>query len=119
MARLHILTGSADNTYSVVCHSPTPAGTNSAGVPWNTAVANALKPKTVLTIGNGAGQISTAESNQVASGDVLEVTFQFTDNPAWDSTTRTAQLNLIAADAVSRTQTENAAKLKWFGATVT
>lgn len=118
MSRLHIMTGDANNVFTVVCHAPTPVGNNSAGIAWNTAVANALKPVTRMTIGVGPGQITTAESNQVASGDVLEVSFQFNDDPNWSAPTRTAQLNLIATDAVTRTQNELGAKLKWFGAVV-
>lgn len=118
MSRLHILTGDANNTFIVICHAPTPIGNNAAGVAWNTAVANALKPVTRMSVGNGPGQITTAESNQIATGDVLEVSFQFIDDPSWSTPTRTAQLNLIATDAVARTQNELAAKLKWFGAVV-
>lgn len=118
MSRLHIMTGDANNVFTVVCHAPTPVGNNSAGVAWNTAIANALKPVTHMTIGNGSGQIATAEANQVASGDVMEVQFQFTDDPTWSAGTRTTQLNLIATDAVTRTQNDYAARLKWFGAVV-
>lgn len=118
MARLHIQQGDGGNQFTVVCHADTPAGNNSAGVAWATAVKNALAPVTSMSIGSGSGQISTAESNGVANGTVLETSFTFTDNPAWTTQERTAQLNLIAADAVTRTQNELAAKLKWFGATV-
>ena len=118
MARIHVMTGDGADNYTCICHAPTPAGNNSAGVAWNTAVKNALNPVTAMSIGNGGGQITTNEANQVASGDVIEVSFQFTDNPAWDANTRTTQLNLVAADAVTRTQSAYAAKLKWFGATV-
>lgn len=116
--RLHIMMSDGGNRYTVVCHADTPTGNNSAGVAWSTALKNALNPATVMSIGSGAGQITTAESNNVANGSVIEVTFQFDDNPAWTSQERTAQLNAIAADAVTRTQNELAAKLKWFGATV-
>jgi len=118
MARLHVMTGNGSNTFTVVCHSPTPAGNNSAGVSWATAIKNAFNPVTNMSIGNGSGQISTNESNDVAAGNVIETTFQFDDNPSWDSATRTAQLNLIAGDAVTRVQNDYAARLKWFGAVV-
>lgn len=118
MSKLHVLTGDGGNNYTVVAHASTPVGNNSAGIAWNTAVANALKPQTVMTVGPGAGQISAAEANQVASGDVLEIQFQFTDNPSWDSNTRTTQLGLIADGAVTRVTNDYAAKLKWFGVVV-
>src|SRR6185295_130853 len=116
MARLHVMTGNGSNTFTVVCHSPTPAGNNSAGVSWATALKNAMNPVTVMSIGSGSGQISTAESNSVANGSVIEVSFQFDDDPTWDTTTRNAQLNLIAGDAVIKAQNDLSARLKWFGA---
>lgn len=118
MSRLHIMTGNGGNTFNVVCHSTTPAGNNSAGVPWITALKNALNPVTKMPIGVGPGQITSAEATDVAAGNVIEASFQFDDDPNWSAGTRTAQLNLIASDAVTRTQNELAARLKWFGATV-
>lgn len=118
MARLHVMTGNGSNTYQVVCHSPTPAGSNSAGVSWATALKNAMNPVTVMSIGSGSGQISTAESNGVANGSIIEVSFQFDDDPTWDMNTRNSQLNLIASDAVTRAQNDLSSRLKWFGAVV-
>lgn len=118
MSRLHIMTSNGGNTFTVVCHSPTPTGNNSAGVSWVTAISNGLKPVTRMTIGNGFGQIATAEANDVAAGNVIETSFEFNDDPNWSAPTRSTQLNLIASDAVTRTQNELAAKLKWFGAVV-
>lgn len=118
MSRLHIMTGNGLNTFTVVCHSPTPAGNNSAGVTWVTALANGLKPVTRMTIGAGSGQIASAEATDVAAGNVIETSFEFNDDPNWSAPTRTTQLNLIATDAVTRSQNELGAKLKWFGAVV-
>lgn len=115
MSRIHIQTGSASNRFEAVCHAPTPAGNNAAAVPWKTAIANSGPPVTSMVIGNGAGQISTAEANQVAGGDVIEVRFQFDDNPLDDSATRSANLNAIASDAVARAISEMQARLKYFG----
>lgn len=112
------MTGNGGNTFNVVCHSPTPAGNNSAGTSWVNALKNGIKPVTSMSIGNGSGQISSAEATDVAAGNVIEASFQFDDDPTWDAGTRTAQLNAIASDAVTRVQTELGAKLKWFGAVV-
>jgi hypothetical protein len=118
MPRMHIMTGNGLNTFNVVCHSPTPAGNNSAGISWVTAIANGLKPVTRMAIGNGSGQITSVEATDIAAGNVIETAFQFDDDPNWSAPTRTTQLNLIAGDAVTRSQNELAAKLKWFGAVV-
>lgn len=118
MSRMHIMTGDGGNTYTCVCHSTTPTGNNSAGVSWVTALKNAMNPVTAMTVGSSSGQITTAESNSVAAGSLIEVSFQFNDNPAWDTATRNAQLNLIATDAVAKAQNDLSAKLKWFGAVV-
>lgn len=112
------MTGNGTNTFTVVAHAPTPAGNNSAGVSWVTALANGIKPVTRMTIGNGSGQITSAEAADVAAGNVIETSFQFDDDPNWSAPTRTTQLGLIATDAVARAQTELGAKLKWFGAVV-
>lgn len=118
MARLHVQTGNGSNTFTCICHSPTPAGNNSAGISWVTALKNALNPVTSMSIGSGSGQIQTSEANDVSTGNVIEVSFQFDDDPTWTVNQRNTQLGLIAGDAVIKAQTDLAAKLKWFGATV-
>lgn len=118
MSRLHILQQTSNNVYDVVVHAPTPVGNNSAGVPFATAIQNAGLATTTMTVGNGAGQITTAESNQVAAGTVVEAPFQWEDNPAWDNTTRTADLNLRAQQAVDAVLAAYGARLKYFGRVV-
>ncbi len=118
MPRMHILESSGNNIYSVVVHSPTPAGNNSAGVPIATAIQNSGNNVTRLVVGNGAGQITNTESNQVLAGTVIETEFQWQDDPAWTNPQRTADLNTRASQAVEQSLAALAVKLKFFGQTV-
>ncbi len=116
--RMHILQSSGLNLYTVIVHAPTPAGNNSAGVAWSTAIQNAGLAGTQMTVGNGAGQITSNESNQVSAGTVIEASLPWEDNPAWDAATRLADLNARAAIAVNSAIADLSARLKWFGQTV-
>ena len=118
MARLHILQSSGNNLYNVVVHAPTPAGNNSAGVSWAVALQNSGLALTTMTIGNGAGQISQSEANQIAAGTTVEAPFQWGDDPTWDNPTRLADLNTRAQQAVDAVLADYAARLKHFGRTV-
>lgn len=115
MSRLHIQAGDGGNRFNVICHAPTPVGNNAAGVSWATAIKNSSAPVTSMTIGNGPGQISTAESNDVANGAVIEVSFPLDDDPTWDAAARTANINAVAIDAMIRTVVLMQARLKYFG----
>lgn len=118
MSRLHILQQTGNNVYNVVVHATTPAGNNSAGVLISDAIKNAGLAVTSMTVGNGPGQIATAEANQVSAGTVIEAPFQWEDNPAWDNPTRMADLNLRAQQAVDAVVADYAARLKYFGRVV-
>src|SRR5215213_4144306 len=113
MPRIHILTGNGGNEFSCVVHAPTPAGNNSAGISWATALKNAgFQGASVMPIGTGAGQITTAESNSVVAGTILEAQFSFTDNPNWTGPERTAALNAQADVQVAQLQAIYSARLK-------
>lgn len=116
--RMHILQAAGNNVYDVVVHAATPAGNNSAGITWKAALAGSGLNVTTLPIGNGVGQITTAEANQVSSGDLIEARFQWGDDPTWDNATRTADLNVRAQQAVDQTIAEYGRRLKFFGHTV-
>lgn len=118
MARMHILRGGAPDTYQVVVHAPTPAGNNSAGVAWSTALQNSGLAKSALTVGNGAGQITNAENNQVTAGTVIEAQVVWQDDPAWTNQQRLDDLNARAALAVDQQTAEYGRILKYFGYTV-
>lgn len=118
MSRMHILRQTAHNTYEVVVHATTPAGSNSAGVSWATAIANSGPPATVMTVGNGPGQISNNEATQVANGSVIEVGYIWGDDPAWTEQQRVADLELRAQQAVDEAIANLQARLRWFGRVV-
>ena len=118
MARLHNMEQVGNNLYNVVVHATVPNGNNSAGIAWSTAIVNAGLAVTSMTVGNGPGQITQNEANQIASGSVIEAPFQWGDDPAWDNNTRLADLNTRAAQAVSDAITNLQNRLKQFGRTV-
>lgn len=118
MSRLHILQQAGNNVYNVIVHAPIPAGNNSAGVPYATAIQNAGLANTTMTIGTGPGQVQQAEADQIASGTVLETSFHWEDNPAWDNPARNADLNLRAQQAVDAALANYGARLKYFGRVV-
>lgn len=118
MARMHILRQTSLNTYEIVVHATTPAGNNLAGVAWSTAISNSGPPASTMTVGNGPGQISTSENNQVANGSVIEVGYIWQDDPNWNDTQRAADLKLRAQQAVAEAVTNLQARLRWFGRTV-
>lgn len=119
MARIHILRQVGSNTYEAVVHEPTPAGNNSAGVPWATAIKNAGIASTVMTQGSGAGQISVAEANSIIAGNTLEGQFHFQDDPNWTATERNTQLDHTASQAIADLVERYRSLLRWFGATRT
>lgn len=120
MAKIHILAGSG-GAFQAVIHAPTPAGNNDAGVSWKTAIANSASRASVMPVGNGSGQISTAEANQVAGADLIEAVVQFQDNPdhdpQWDATKRAAYLLLVGNQAIAALTDQYKAELRLFGAT--
>lgn len=118
MSRLHIMQQVGKDLYNVIVHAPTPAGSNSAGILWSDALKNSGLAVTSMPIGTGPGQITTAESTQVAAGTVIEASFRWGDNPTWDSTTRLADLNTRAGQAVQAVLDDYGSRLKFFGLTV-
>ena len=118
MARLHILEQTSPNLYNVIVHAPPPAGNNSAGVAWTTALVNSGLAVTSMPVGPGPGQITTAEADQVTSGELIEARFSWQDDPAWTNQQRLDDLNLRAAQAVSEIGAQYSARLKQFGRTV-
>jgi len=120
MARIHLLVGGSDGSFTAVVHTPVPGtGNNAAGVQWRTALANSGLNKTSMTTGNGPGQITTAEANSVANGSVLETTFPWFDNPLWTPAEKNANLNETADRAVAEATADFQKRLNYFGYTVT
>lgn len=115
MSSIHVLSGGTANRYTVVVHASTPAGNNSAGVSWSDAIKNSGRNTTIMTVGNGAGQIAQNEANNVIAGTVIEGTFQWDDNPAWTNQQRLDDINARATILIAELQTRYAAELKYFG----
>lgn len=74
MAALHVLEGDGIR-YRVVAHTTTPVGNNAAGISYKDCILSAGLNTTVMPEGTGAGQITTAEKNQIVAGDVIEMVF--------------------------------------------
>ena len=119
MARLHILESGGMNIYTVIVHAPTPNGNNSAGVSWATAIQNSGSNITQMTVGNGPGQITNSEANQVTAGTVIEAPFQWGDDPNWTNQERQNDLAIRATQAVNAVTAELQTRLKYYGHTVT
>lgn len=109
MARYHILGRSGLNRYTVVVHSPTPAGNNQAGVSWATVLVNSGKAAlgSELIVGSGPGRISNAENNQIIAGTVFESKMDWEDpvpgqTGAAANTARQNDLETRAAQSVTQ-----------------
>jgi hypothetical protein len=104
-----------NNQYSVVVHTPTPAGNNSAGVPWSDVLVNSAANVSSMVVGAGGGRISNAEKTQIAAGSVFETQFSWGDDPAWTNAERQADLNLRASQAVADALDSFQRRMKFFG----
>ncbi len=107
MSKIHILQGAGPGQYQAVVHAAVPAGTNAAGVVWSDAIKNSGMGTTVLVVGNGPGQISQSEANQIAAGTVIEAQFQ------WQEGT---DIDVVASQSVAELLDRLARQLKRFGA---
>lgn len=117
MAKIHILAGGGNNVYTAVIHAAVPAANNTAGTPWSDALKNSGMATTVMTVGNGPGQISNNEATNIANGALFEAVIQWQNDPNWTTQQRAADLDQRASDAVAEKQAELQAKLALFGAT--
>jgi hypothetical protein len=117
MAKIHVLQGAGLNTFTVVVHATTPAGNNSAGTAWTDAIKNSGRATSILTVGTGAGQIQQNEMNSITNGAIIEGSFQWGDDPNWNNTQRTADLDLRAQQLIDELLARYAQDLKYFGFT--
>ena len=74
MSDTHIIEGGLQDKWKIVMHFPVPAGNNSVGLAWSTAIVNSgLNVPTILSIGDGnEGTITQAESDTIDAGTVFE-----------------------------------------------
>lgn len=110
----YILTGDQLGNYTLVCHYLAPVGSNAVGVAWQTAILNAKLTTTILTTGNGPGQISAADAALIASGAMVEVVTTFKE-PLLTLETRT--VDDIAKAAIAVDKARIIAVLNFFGFT--
>lgn len=115
MAKIHVLSGSGNNVYTVVVHAPTPAGNNSAGTLWADAIKNSGNATSAMTSGNGPGLITIAELNQVQAGTVIESTFPYEDDPTRTVQQRLDDIDLRASQMVADLLARYQRDLKYFG----
>lgn len=119
MAKIHVLEGNTNNLYTVAVHATTPAGNNAAGTAWSDAIKNSGRATSILTVGNGPGQIATNEMNQITAGTIIEASFQWGDDPAWTNAQRQADLDLRATQLTTELLARYQAELRYFGFTRT
>lgn len=117
MAQIHILNGQGNGVYTAVVHAPVPVGNNTAGVTWKAALASSGLNQTSMTVGNGPGQISSAEASQVAAGDVIEAVIAWQNNPSWTVAERNVDLTDRAQRAIDERVAVLRVELAMFGAT--
>lgn len=116
--RIHVLDGDENGIFRVIVHAPVPAGNNSAGVSWADAIKNSGRAVTALTVGNGAGQITSTEANQIAAGTLVEATASVAIYPGMTPQEIADRLNFEATQAVALLQASLSKQLKYFGAVV-
>ncbi len=115
MSKIHVLAADNNGNYNIVLHVAVPVGNNSVGVSWQTAGLNSgLTGHTVMTVGTGAGQISSSENTSVLSGSVVEIVANI---PAESGGATVASLNLIADIIITQVLANLAKQLKYFGYT--
>lgn len=114
MSNFHVLSG-GNNLYNVAIHVATPAGNNSAGVAWPTCLINSGMNKTRMTVGTGAGQISTSEKAAVDAGTVIEISYQWQDDPAWTTQQRIDDITARTSQASAERLSQLGSQLKYYG----
>lgn len=126
MPKIHVLQKAGNLLYNVVVHATLPSSlTNSVPaavggpITIQTALVNAGLAATSMPIGNGPGQITNAEANQIASGQLIEAQTVWQDDPSWTPAQRLQDLQDRATQAVNNTLADYIERLKYFGATIT
>lgn len=78
MSDIHVLTGDGLGSWTIVFHFPVPDQDNNVSVGYRVALVNSgLGGISVMTEGDGAGQVASAELAQIAAGEVYECSQPF------------------------------------------
>lgn len=117
MSKIHVLEGGINGIYQAVVHVATPVGNNEASVSWADAIKNSGRAQTVMTVGNGSGQITSNEANQVNNGAIIEGVFSWQDDPSWTVAQRIADLDVRAQQMADDLLRRYEAELRYFGFT--
>lgn len=111
MSNIHILDKDTDHkTINCVFHMAVPAGNNSAGIPWQTAVKNYFNPEPIMTYND------EAENVDIGIGAIIErqITVRFSSVSISDSD-RLNEINAAYNKIKIEIITTLAEKLKFFG----
>ena len=115
MSKVHILTADNNKNYTIVVHTATPAGSNSAGFSWkNVALASGIGGASKLTVGTAPGNIGTAESGSITAGNILEFRSSI---PAESGGAGTASVNQMADEIINFNLGVLSNTLKYYGYT--
>jgi hypothetical protein len=116
MSKIHVLEGSTVG-YQAIIHFAVPAGNNAVGNTWKSCIAASGGTKsTAMSIGNGVGQITQAEADQIAAGDVLEVSTTI-GRKANGSAPTSQDITTLVDAVITQTQLDYAARLQYYGYT--
>ena len=121
MSEVHVIT-TGGRQMRIVCHVPVPAGNNSAGVSWQTALVNSgIGGTTVMKDGDGtAGTISAAEKTSLTTGAIFEVIVPMdlgNDFDGLSAAAKNARVDAAFNAAKAELQTRLQSDLKYFGFT--
>ena len=119
MAKIHVLKADNNGKYSVVIHTPTPAGNNSVGESWkNAGLQGGDLGKTAMTVGTGPGQTTQIEFDSIINGDVMEFQGSFLAESGGTSTPEIiAALTQMVDQRIIEEKTRLQRVYKYFGHT--
>lgn len=122
MSDIHVLAGDGRGKFSVVMHFAVPDANNSAGgggVSWRTALINSgIGGSTSMTIGDGPAQITQAEADLIAAGELYEHRANFPlESAGTVPASQQAALRALCVRKKAATIADLQRRLKYFGHT--
>lgn len=120
MAYVHVLVG-GDSGGSGVVHFAMPTGNNAMGVPWKTcyqfSLGGRIPTSKITVVGNGLGQITQQELNQIQSSDVVEVDFTYGVDPDMTDEQKLGNIDIYAGRVVEDFKVGLMENYKYYGLT--
>ena len=124
MASVHTLTAGGppgQETYNAVAHFAMPTGSNLIGVPWKTCYVASFQGRPITSqlkvVGNGAGQITQQELNQITSGDIIELPFTFGFDPGLTDAEKMTVIDGYAARSIDEFKSGFTQTFRYYGLT--